>query len=295
MTEDIKASESGIEKPARRRPRVKVEADKDVSFFGYIREWADALIIAFVVAMFIRTYVVELFKIPTGSMSPTLLGDFISEGPAKDRDGEAQNYLLIAPPDGQEALQVFRKLPDGYFEYEGRQSARSLTPSQQLLLGKFKREEHRILVNKFAYWFKQPERGDIAIFRVLFKLNPEAYQRNGGESPLYNYDRNQSVYVKRVVGLGGERLQIGEDDGHLYVDGEMVSSPEILAKTQYINPGYFAPFDVVLPEKHVAMFGDNSDNSLDSRYWGPLPEANLRGKAIFTYYPFNRARFLDPE
>lgn len=280
--------------PAARRKVKVAQEQKETTFLGYLREWGDALVIAFVVAMFIRTFVVELFKIPSGSMSPTLLGDFVAEGTATDADGEAHQYLLISDMPRQ-TVQVFAKKPDGYFDYEGRHPVFTLTQSQQALLGsRLHREEHRILVNKFAYWFKQPDRGDVVIFRVPFQEESVAYERNGAVIPGPVYDRNQNVYVKRAVAFEGERVKIG-DDGHLYVNGEQVTKPEILSKIQYINPDVAPPFDVKIPDDHLLVLGDNSDNSLDGRYWGPLPTENLRGKAILTYWPLSKKKFLSPE
>lgn len=265
---------------------------RETTFLGYLREWADALIIAFVVAMFIRTFVVELFKIPSGSMSPTLLGDFVAEGLATDRKGEGHEYLLISDPMG-DIVQVFEKQPDSHYIYRGKQSKFALTSSQQVLLeSKVHREEHRILVNKFSYWFKKPERGDVVIFRVPFGSDPVLDKAQNVSVPAYH--RDQSVYVKRAVAFGGEQLMIG-DDNHLYVNGELVSDPEIISKLQYFPPAGASEYQLDIPENHLMALGDNSGNSLDSRYWGPLPFDNLRGKAVLRYWPFKDKWFLSPK
>lgn len=272
--------------------KVPVTPAKETTFLGYLREWADALVIAFVVAMFIRMFVVELFKIPSGSMSPTLLGDFVAEGIATDRQGENHQYLLISDPTG-EIIQVFQKQPDGYYDYQGKQSRMALTSSQQVLLqSNVHREEHRILVNKFAYWFSTPERGDVVIFRVPFKQDPEPFGFGNLLSPAY--ERDQSVYVKRAVAMGGERVSIGSDN-RLRINGELVTEPEILSKLEYISPDGTTGYDIIVPDNHVVVLGDNSDNSLDSRFWGPLPEQNLRGKAVLRYWPFRDQWFLSPK
>lgn len=259
---------------------------------AYMREWADALVIAFVVAMFIRMFVVELFKIPSGSMSPTLLGDWVAKGTAADREGNSHEYLLIVDP--MEYVQIFQQQADGHYQYQGKHPRFALTASQQVLLTTdVHREEHRILVNKFAYWFKQPDRGDIVIFRVPFKSEPYVYSRNGIDIPGHPYNRDESVYVKRAVAFGGEQVSIGPDQ-HLYVNGKPVTDPEIISKLQYLSPAGSPPYDITVPKEHLVVLGDNSDNSLDSRYWGPLPENNLRGKAVLRYWPLNLLRFLSP-
>jgi signal peptidase I len=266
---------------------------EETTFLGYLRDWADALVIAFVVAMFIRMFVVELFKIPSGSMSPTLLGDWVAEGVASDRQGQSHHFLLIMDP--SEIVQVFERQNDGYYDYQGKHPRFALTASQQVLLqSKLHREEHRILVNKFAYWFKQPERGDIVIFRVPFKSEPYMYSRNGVDIPGRPYNRNESVYVKRAVAFAGEEVAI-KPDQHIYINGNKVTDPVVMSRLQYIIPGDSSEYDIKVPKEHLVVLGDNSDNSLDSRYWGPLPENNLRGKAVLRYWPFKDKWFLSPK
>lgn len=309
----------------------------ETGFLGYIREWGDALVIAFVLAMFIRMFVVELFKIPSGSMSPTLLGDFVAEGVALDSNGQQGTFLLIQNP--SQNVQVFRKNDTKFgYSYEGRQSISQLTFSQQQLLNQQTHwESHNIIVNKFAYWFKKPDRGDIVIFRVPFKspdLTPRQekikrildrerthpaliaqqlgitedqvieelhaidaaqeslrYERNGYILPPHPYRRDQAVYVKRAVALGGERVEI-KADNHLYINGSRVEDPEILSQIHY-SPTEMTPvYDVKVPENHIIALGDNSENSADSRYWGPLPEENLRGKALLRYLPLRKFGIL---
>lgn len=275
-------------------PLDQAAARGGVGVLGYLREWMDALIIAFVLAMFIRTFVVELFKIPSGSMSPTLLGDPVAEGVAYDEQGESQWYLLIHERQGP-GVQKFRKDKSGNYRYEGKvPHEQMLTLSQQTMMhSELHVEEHRIFVNKFAYWFKQPKRGDITVFRVPFKLKPTSgYERNGAEFEPYAYKRSQSVYVKRTVAFEGERVEIKPDE-HLYINGQKATDPPILGQLQYKTTDRTPVYDVIIPENHVLALGDNSDNSADSRYWGPLPEDNLRGKAFLRYWPWRKARFLN--
>ncbi|MGI8907322.1 MAG: signal peptidase I [Candidatus Sumerlaeaceae bacterium] len=268
-------------------------APESTGILSYLREWIDALVIAFVLAMFIRTFVVELFKIPSGSMSPTLLGDFIAEGPAYDESGTSAQFLLIKDR-RQASVQVFRKQTNGYWHYDGRKGLEHLTASQSLMLrNELHLEEHRIFVNKFAYWFDPPKRGDIIVFRVPFKLNvTKGYERNGAEFPVHNYLRSQSTYVKRCVGLPDEHIEI-RPDKHVYIDGQKLSEPEAIAHNQYSTSERTSEYDVTVPEGHVIALGDNSDNSADSRYWGPLPIDNLRGRAFLRYWPIKKLRFLN--
>lgn len=285
--------------------RAAAGAESGGSFLGTLREWMDALVIAFVLAMFIRTFVVELFKIPSGSMSPTLLGDVVAEGPAIDEAGEKNTYLFImAQPQAgvvQGEIQIYEKDPQGVWRYQGKNYFPRLTPSQQILIQeKAHREEHRIFVNKFAYWFKRPDRGDIVVFKVPFEKDWSIHARaDGFVSPqVPPYNRNTSVYVKRAAAFEGETVEIRRDDPEhrLYIDGRPLDEPEIFRNTQYFPPKYsMAPMLSYLdkvPPGEVWMLGDNSDNSLDSRYWGGVPEPNLRGKAFLRYWPIRKFRFL---
>ncbi len=266
-----------------------------------MREWIDALIIAFVLAMFIRTFVVELFKIPSGSMSPTLLGDYIAEGPAQDDTGQTRQYLFVMPGSAQTAaitvgeIQVFSKDASGEYHYEGKSHHSQLSMSQQLLISeKIHREEHRIFVNKMAYWFQPPDRGDIAVFKVPFELEPSVHRRaDGVETGVHPYNRNTSVYVKRTVALPGETVEIRPGDQRLHVNGKPVVDPPVFKHRQYRPPGMPGePYLDKVPEGEVFMFGDNSDNSLDSRYWGGVPLENFRGKAFLRYWPLRKFKFL---
>ena len=290
--------------------RLAEQADSGPGFLAHLRDWLDALVIAFVLAMFIRTFVVELFKIPSGSMSPTLLGDWVAEGQALDEGGQPHQYLLIASRP-QTAIdmerlpvqvQVYQKDASGNYRYQGRRFGSSLTPTQQILLDeKGHREEHRIFVNKMAYWFKQPKRGDIVIFKVPLKKEPSVYQRADGVNvPVRHiYNRNTSVYVKRAVAFGGEEVMIRKGDERLYVNGKPVTDPPIFQQRQYFPPEYnvFGVREDVfydkVPEGQIFMLGDNSDSSLDSRYWGGVPVANLRGKAFLRYWPWRKFKFLE--
>ncbi len=129
-------------------------------------------------------------------------------------------------------------------------------------------DQDRIFVNKFIYplreWLgdKKPiKRGDIVVL-------------------LYPNDPSKS-YIKRVIGLPGERVEI--QDGKLSINGELIDEP-------YLNSDYLShdstPVPVDVTAHHYFVMGDNRNNSSDSRSWGLVPEKYIYGKAIFRYYPF---------
>lgn len=128
-------------------------------------------------------------------------------------------------------------------------------------------DQDRIFVNKFIYplreWLgdKQPiKRGDIVV--LLFPDDPS------------------KSYIKRVVGLPGEDVQIA--NGRLYINGLLTEEPYLEA--QYLSNDTSGPIHV--KEHHYFVLGDNRRNSSDSRAWGFVPEKYIYGKAVFRYYPF---------
>lgn len=263
------------------------EAPPATGLFPILREWADALIIAFVLAMFVRVFIVELFKIPTGSMTPTLLGDYVAE---VDWDNDGTRDLIVR---GQRQSLVFLNRGDRYvIDRSARVTAADEMNWERS--GVLKPQYDRILVNKLAYVFSGPQRGDVVVFKV----------------PPVIWDPNKPIYIKRAVGLPGERIRI---DGRLKVDGREVETPEFFAHQEYINEvelrshdferqpyieysgNGFTPdriLEVRVPENGLYVLGDNTDSSLDSRYWGAVPLENVKGKAFLRYWPVNKIKVI---
>ncbi len=176
--------------------------DKTKLFF---RETVESIVVALILALAVRTFLVQAFKIPTGSMRPTLL------------------------------------------------------------------EGDRILVNKFIYRFKDPDRGDVVVFKY-----PEDPKRD---------------FIKRLVGKGNEEILIR--GGRIIVNGEEAADA-VFGERYYYNQG---PFGVEgkplkIPSGQFFVLGDNSVSSRDSRFWGFVPKRNLVGKAFFVYWPLNRVRMI---
>jgi len=177
-----------------------------------LREYAEAIVIAVVLALFIRTFVVQAFKIPSGSMKPTLLvGD-------------------------------------------------------------------HILVNKFIYGIKipftdktiielgKPKRGDVVVFK-------------------YPLDTKKD-YIKRVIGLPGDKVELVNKQ--LFINGRVMDDPHA-SYSFYGNLRNFGP--VAVPAHHLFVMGDNRDESSDSRVWGFVPYAYLKGKAFLIYWSWDREDF----
>lgn len=113
-----------------------------------------------------------------------------------------------------------------------------------------------ILVNRLAYQFGEPARGDVVVFR--FPRDPE------------------QEYIKRIIGLPGDTIEIR--DHQVFVNGILLEEPYIAAPTN--QSGVWT-----VPEDRYFVLGDNRNDSSDSRAWGTVPEEYLIGKAIFIYWP----------
>ncbi|MDR7522063.1 MAG: signal peptidase I [Armatimonadota bacterium] len=122
----------------------------------------------------------------------------------------------------------------------------------------------RVLVNKFIYRFRSPQRGDIIVLR---------YPRDPGRN-----------YIKRIVGVPGDRVQI--QNGHLRINGEPVEE----VYTNGMATGNYGP--EVVPADSFFVLGDNRNNSEDSRAFGFLKRDLVVGQAMLIYWPPNRIGLL---
>lgn len=160
-----------------------------------VKEWAQTIIIAVVLALLIRGFLFEIILVDGNSMVPTLY----------DRD--------------------------------------------------------RVFVNKIIYLIGEPQHGDVIIFRT-----PED---------------NRSNYVKRLIGLPGDRIKI--ENGIVYLNNEPLYEPHIAA------PSYNDFAEVIVPEDSFFALGDNRNDSKDSRdsHVGFISMKNLVGKAVWRIWPLD--------
>jgi signal peptidase I len=124
-----------------------------------------------------------------------------------------------------------------------------------------------ILVNKAAYVFHAPHRGDV----IVFEYPPDP----------------RVDYVKRIIALPGDVIS---------VVGEKVTVDGVTLREPYINQSDpFNPFPPIYRRTVLAndyfVMGDNRGNSSDSRQWGFVPRQNIIGQATFVYWPFDGGNF----
>ena len=137
----------------------------------------------------------------------------------------------------------------------------------------------QVFVDKFSYNFVKPHRGDVFVFRT------KNIQEIGDQTQFY---------IKRLAGLPGDRLRI--QPPQLYANGKLAEGYGFArvmgAKDGYrgYGPGHLVMSDPTktyeVPAHAYFAMGDNSYNSFDSRWWGPVPEPNLVGRGLFVYWPF---------
>lgn len=133
-------------------------------------------------------------------------------------------------------------------------------------------DQERLIVNKLIYYIREPKRGEILVFHAT----PE------------------KDYIKRVIGLPGETVELKDDK--LYINGKETPEPSLAEiENTYHEEGMnytidFGPVDV--PPGHIFVLGDNRPNSEDSRELGPIPIDAVVGRAEFVFWPFSQLRFL---
>ena len=176
------------------------EDSKGNSLGEEAKDWVISIVAAVVMALLIRTFIVELYIVDGPSMRPTL------------------------------------------------------------------QHEERLVVNKFIYKLRNPEKGEILIFK---------------------YPRDTSRdFIKRVIAVSGDTIEIKE--GRVYVNDQMLKEDYILEKTRTEYP------KVTIPEGTVFVMGDNRNNSDDSRFAdvGFVPLDLIKGKAVVVFWPLDNIQSL---
>ncbi len=222
---------------------------------GKLREYTESLAVALLIAFFIRSFAIEAFRIPSGSMIPTLMiGDHIF----------VNKFLYgLRVPFTKKRIVHFRNPERGeavVFMYpvdEGKDFIKRVIglPGDRLLL-----QGDEILVNG-----KPLERSSIAIRageakgRSLIPVVPDA--------------------VASEVGLRAISYFQGWEDFHYYAE----TTGRVHHLVQYDDFPSPAVQEIEVPPDHIFVMGDNRDNSSDSRDWGFVPLENIKGKAMFVW------------
>lgn len=285
------------------------------------RENVEVLVVAISMAMACRTYFIQPFKIPTGSMQPTLNGITVQPQDRPQWQDRFPVNLVNLAVFGERYVEVKAKA-SGRLEYAGQQEDQyayriggethrvhlAMRPDspfidpahsmhlhfqpgdrvekgQVIASGRVRQGDH-IFVNKVRYQFTRPRRGQIIVFDTNYI--PE-------EKRLGLHILADTFYIKRLVGLPGETISIR--DRHLVVDGNPIEEP-FPFKRLVTDPNYhgYVPrpgallnsetAEIRLGKNQFLPFGDNTTSSLDGRYFGPVTEKALVGPSFFVYWPF---------
>ncbi len=158
----------------------------------------------------------------------------------------------------------------------------------------------RLFAGKFSYGLslpftdkkvllRHPKRGDVIVFR--FPGDPYRKLSIRLIAPAIHFLTFKKIdpdphkdYIKRVVGLPGELLEIRE--GKVYINDKPLNEPYAFHSVEDLSLNHYGP--VTVPRDSYFMMGDNREGSSDSRFWGFLERKYIKGKALFIYWPPNR-------
>ncbi len=162
-------------------------------------------------------------------------------------------------------------------------------------------QNERLWLNRWGATFdKMPNRGDIITFEAPSVIMVDENHANY-ENPVaeYNYEPNnifsrfiyytleigKTSYIKRVIGLPGEHVEI--KDGNVYINGDLLQEDYLqdYVVTEALGGCYI---DIVVPENTVYALGDNRGESTDSRRFGCIPVNKIESKAVFRFWPLNK-------
>jgi len=319
------------------------------------RENCEVFLVAIVVALAVRTYFLQPFTIPTGSMQPTLngiLGYPTTEPPPNElvrlwdaamlgrtwvntvaQDDESivrieevtrfrfftytkvvtdkdHTYLIHAPM----STLIDTRARTGRTEFEV--DYRFYQRGEAIARGYVDTGDH-VFVDKLSYQFRDPHRGDVFVFNTENLPTIERRQASNEPNDPTQFDDPMAArlaeakgrrvdmthpsqfYIKRLAGLPGDVLSV--DPPKLYDNGKLAEGrgfERVMSMKDgfggYVFPdsGFLMPIlrsaddPYTVPPKHYFAMGDNSGHSSDSRDWGPVPQQNIMGRAVFVYWPF---------
>ncbi|MDR3243404.1 MAG: signal peptidase I [Elusimicrobiota bacterium] len=232
--------------------RTKKKRNIQSKIFDFIYSWIDTAWTALFIASLIMFFIIQAFKIPSGSMRNTFL------------------------------------------------------------------EGDHLFVNKFIYGFhvpfsltrfwaiKEVQKDDLIVFKAPNTALTSTEIKEGGKD-----------FIKRCIAVAGDKVEI--KNKLLFINDEPIDEPYVIHGDINLYPkselfetqkeyqkawemGVFAGIPgalirdnfgpVIVPEGHYMMMGDNRDYSFDCRFFGPLPDANIKGKALFRYWPITRLKIF---
>lgn len=285
------------------------------------RENVEVFLVAIVVAAGIKAFILQPFRIPTGSMQPTLfgiVGTRTDEPPpnlivrAFEFVWLGRHYIDLRARESDVVVDLRERTYLNFFTFTDivcRNRTYSLFVPRSPLAHYFRVGPGRVyqqgdviarghvdtgdqvFVDKVSYNFVKPAAGNVFVFKTTGIAKIEA-----GIDPAMGSQH----YIKRLAGMPGQTLRIAPPT--LYVDGKIPAQFEF-QRVMSLKNGYRgysnggdggssfpilgAPDETfTVPPLTYFALGDNSYNSSDSRFWGTVPERNVAGRGLFVYWPF---------
>lgn len=279
----------------------------------------EAIVVAVALAIGFQAYFLKPFKIPTGSMQPTLYG--MTGHPGSDSTPNplsraidfvrlGRTHLDLRASVQEQILGLNEKTMLNFFTFTdlvttaghhtvfaprdvlardfGVRPGRVYESGETIVHG-YVQAGDQVFVDRMTYQFWNPKSSDVFVFttkgirRIEMGLDPAL---------------GSQFYIKRLAGVPGMTLSI--DSPNLYFNGVRAGASPFRRVMScengyrgYSNPGYPAQYLTAPDEKFTVpahsyfALGDNSYNSSDSRYWGVVPEHNVIGRGFFVYWPFS--------
>lgn len=323
-----------------------------------IREATEMLAVALIVVMAVRTFGIQPMEIPTGSMQPTLFGVTAEDLRGRqdirfptglrawlDRWGRGRRYYhvvaasegkleRIEPPEPvtrwlpflkKQRFQVgdswytiwfppadlpnmFNVQPEHVFFVHARIRPDQVFRKGEDIIKLMVSAGDHVLVDRFTYNFRRPRRGEILVFETTGIVGLQ----------------QGTHYIKRLVGLPGERVRIG-DDRHVLINDVRLDATtrhfesvysfagpardsvysghmnDTVAVWHRQPPGALAPFfrrqtnEFKVHPRQYLVLGDNTVNSHDGRKWGDFPQEKVIGRFLAVYWPWSRRFGWAPE
>lgn len=283
-----------------------------------IRNLLDILAVAFGVAFGIRALYLQPFKIPTGSMQPTLFGIHYVDRDGLEKHGNFLSRFLIPLTSPRAYLKVQEtgelnrevipvnslfsektilnigginyELPGSiYHIYQYIDCTKEEYKKGEVLCDGWLETGDHLFVERLSIYFRGIKHGDVAVFNTENIVSES--------QPMGGY-----YYIKRIVGLPGDTVRIDNNILMIRKKGETEFQEAAklhpgFAKTDSMRGGYHGHVadgiladgnDVTVPDNHYFALGDNTTNSLDGRHWGFIPRRNMIGLAVNVFWPVTR-------
>lgn len=320
---------------------------------GWFEENVEVMFVAIVIALGLRAYYLQPFRIPTGSMMPTLngingtplpeaewpalptrLAEWAHRGRTYVRIVNDRDRHILFANNGAAAvvdyqwMHFFSRSQLQFVDSKPLKLPAPRNPMMEIGLGKALQEAYAndgilkqgtviaegyidtgdlVLVDKVSYHFRKPKRGEVFVFDTI---DIRGIQQASGDQAAGSH------YIKRLCGVPGDSLSVAAPN--ILNHGQILLEPGIQRVAQAQGLYAASPlrkqggYDLAVPGpqcpvpylsqpgqtldladkarpgfREYAAFGDNTGNSLDSRYWGKVKEFNLVGPALFSLWPFS--------